>query len=450
MSSKLCQVFSVKRQLPELIVPAGPTPREAKQLSDIDAQEGLRFQVPVIFFYKNDPSMRGKDPVKVIREALGKALVFYYPLAGRLREGLNRKLTVDCTGEGVLFIEADADFTLEQLGDEIEPPCPYLDELLWNVPGSDGILGCPLLLIQVTRLRCGGFIFAVRLNHTMCDAPGLIQFLETIKEMICGEDKPSLFPVWQRKILNARSPPRVTCFHHEYDTLAKPNDMDVDPTVPMDHKSFYFGPEEIRVLRNHLPPHLLNNCSIFDLVTACLWRCRTAALCFDSDEIVHVSCLINVRGKHYNMHIPKGYYGNAFAFPAACSKAEILCRNPLGYSVELVKQAKAQMNEEYIRSVADLMEITGRRTKYVTRGNFIVSDTTRSGMAELDLGWGNPLYGGPAGGISLISFYMKYRKSEGENGIVVPICLPLSAMDRFQGEIKKMIQGPPTEMLCKL
>ncbi|KAK4847280.1 hypothetical protein QYF36_000308 [Acer negundo] len=67
--------------------------------------------------------------------------------------------------------EADADFTLEQLGDEIEPPCPYFDELLWNVPGSDGILGCPLLLIQVTRLRCGGFIFALRLNHTMCDGP---------------------------------------------------------------------------------------------------------------------------------------------------------------------------------------------------------------------------------------------------------------------------------------
>ncbi|KAK2641067.1 hypothetical protein Ddye_022830 [Dipteronia dyeriana] len=134
MSSKLCQVFSVKRQLPELIVPAGPTPRETKQLSDIDDQESLRFLVPLIFFYKNNPSMKGIDPVKVIRESLGKALVFFYPLAGRLREGLNRKLTVDCTGEGALFVEADADFTLEQLGDEIEPPCPYLDELLWNVP----------------------------------------------------------------------------------------------------------------------------------------------------------------------------------------------------------------------------------------------------------------------------------------------------------------------------
>ena len=90
-----------------------------------------------------------KDPVKVIKAALAKALVYYYPFAGRLREEHNRKLVVDCTGDGILFVEADADITLEQLGDTIQPPCPYIDELLRDVPGSNGILGCPLLLIQV-------------------------------------------------------------------------------------------------------------------------------------------------------------------------------------------------------------------------------------------------------------------------------------------------------------
>ena len=95
-----------------------------KQLSDIDDQKGLRFQVPVIMFYPNNPLMKGKDTVKVIREALSKALVHYYPFAGRLIEGDNRKLMVDCTGEGVLFIEADADTTLQNLGDAIRPMCP--------------------------------------------------------------------------------------------------------------------------------------------------------------------------------------------------------------------------------------------------------------------------------------------------------------------------------------
>ena len=93
--------------------------------------------------------MQGRDPVKVIREALAQTLVFYYPFAGRLREGPGRKLVVECTGEGMMFIEADADVTLEQFGDALQPPFPCWEELLFDVPGSGGVLNCPLLLIQV-------------------------------------------------------------------------------------------------------------------------------------------------------------------------------------------------------------------------------------------------------------------------------------------------------------
>ncbi|KAL9455054.1 hypothetical protein AB3S75_010457 [Citrus x aurantiifolia] len=441
------KVLSVTRQAPVLIVPARPTPREVKQLSDIDDQESLRFHIPVIFFYKNDPSpsMEGRDPVKVIREAISKALVFYYPLAGRLKEGYNRKLMVECNAEGVLFIEADANFTLEQLGDDIQQPCPYLNQLLYDVPGSEGILGCPLFLIQMTRLTCGGFIFALRMNHTMCDGSGLVQFLKAIQDMIRGKCSPTLFPIWQRHILNARNPPRVTCIHHEYDEI---NNNGV-PSDNMAHKSFYFGAKETKALRNQLPFHL-KDCSTFELLTAFIWKCRTIALKLEPEEIARVSCIINVRGKRYKTDIPSGYYGNAFAFPAVCSKAEQLCKNPIGYAVELVKKAKAQINDEYIRSVADLMVIKGRRIKFPTRGNFIVSDLSNLGFGEVDLGWGKPIYAGTAGAVELISFFVKHQNKNGEPGIFVPICLPQSVMERFQEELRrKMIQGT-MEDLCNI
>ena len=142
-------VFSVKREQPVLVAPAKPTPHELKPLSDIDDQEGLRFQVPTIHVYRNHSPIRGRDLTFLLREALAKALIFYYPFAGRLREWPGRKLAVECTGEGVLFVEADADVSLEQLSDAIQLPFPCFDELLYDVPGSGGILDCPLMLIQV-------------------------------------------------------------------------------------------------------------------------------------------------------------------------------------------------------------------------------------------------------------------------------------------------------------
>ncbi|KAM1033975.1 hypothetical protein TB2_036874 [Malus domestica] len=399
-------VLQVKRMQPELITPAKPTPRETKFLSDIDDKESLRFQVSVIMCYKNSPSLNeSRNPIKVIREALSRALVYYYPLAGRLRERPNRKLMVDCNGEGILFVKASADVTLEQLGDKIS----LLEEFLFNFPGSDGIIGCPLLLVQVTCLTCGGLILALRLNHTMCDAPGFLQFLTAVAKMARGAHAPSILLVWERELQFARDPPRITCAHHEYEEVIDHSDGSYASSNQsnMLQRSFYFGAKEMRVPRKQIPPQLISTCSTFDLIIACLWKCRTLALKINPKQVVRVSCVVNARGKHHNVRLPLGYYGNAFAFPAAVSKAEPLCKNPLGYALELVKKAKATMNEEYLRSVADLLAL------------------------------------------DLISFYSQHKNNT-EDGILVPMCLPFSAMERFQQELERITQEPKEDICNNL
>jgi len=118
--------FTVRRRDPELVGPAEPTPRETKRLSDIDGVEGFRVQTPCMFFFRGLPRAdAGPAPAGVIRRALAEALVPYYPLAGRLREVEARKLVVDCTGEGVMFVEADADVRLVELeAVGLRPPFP--------------------------------------------------------------------------------------------------------------------------------------------------------------------------------------------------------------------------------------------------------------------------------------------------------------------------------------
>lgn len=149
MASANTLTFKVTRKIPELIPPAELTPYAFKYLSDLDNKDRFRCHVPMINFYRKNPSMEGKDPVNIIRDAVAKALVFYYPFAGRLREYARQKLAVECTGEGVVFVEADADMMLHQFGDIRHPSFPNLEELLVDVPGCEGIVNCPLLIIQV-------------------------------------------------------------------------------------------------------------------------------------------------------------------------------------------------------------------------------------------------------------------------------------------------------------
>ncbi|KAM0008401.1 putative benzyl alcohol O-benzoyltransferase [Helianthus debilis subsp. tardiflorus] len=429
--------FTVRRRAPELIVPAKPTPRELKLLSDIDDQESLRCQTPVILVYRSNPKMRNKNPASVIREALAKLLVFYYPFAGRLKEGPAGKLMVDCSAEGVLFIEAEADVTLSQIGDALPPPSPCMEELLYDVPGSSGILDSPLLLIQVTRLLCGGFIFAIRFNHTMTDGAGFVQFLSGLDEIARGATSPSTLPVWQRELLCSSDPLPIT--------LTKGTPVD------MVHKSLFFTTTEISAFRKLVPVHL-QSCTTFEVLTACLWRCRTIALQPNPEDEMVIAMSLNTR-KMFNPPLPVGYYGNVLANPFAISTARDLCNKPFAHALELVMKTKSDVTKEYIRSVSDLKAINGRY-HYAGIRPYVVSDLTRLGIDEIDVGWGKAAFGGVCKGGAAIpglsSFYIPYTNNKGESGIVILICLPNGVMDRFVKEINNMlVQAKDNEVLLE-
>ncbi|KAE8707871.1 Benzyl alcohol O-benzoyltransferase [Hibiscus syriacus] len=407
IDSEIPSAFAVRRCKAKFVTPAKPSPHERKLLSDIDDQQSLRFQVPYNQFYRFDPAMQGKDPVKIIRRRSKKTLVFYYPFAGRLREGVNGKLIVDCTGEGVLFIEADADLTVEQFGAALHPPFPFFDELLYNVPGSDETLNYPLLLIQVTRLKCGSFIFAIRFNHVICDGTGIKQFMFDMGEIARGASSCSISSVWEKHLFDAEDPPLVTFKHHEYDEV----EATAAATWPSDNlvqRSFFFGPDEVSVLRMLLPTHL-HNFTKFELLTACLWRCRTIALNLDPDEKVRMLCAANLRPRS-NPSLPSGYYGNAFVFPSEITTVGKLVRNPLGYAVELVKQVKANTKMEYPKSVAALMVSRGKQLHLPNvMGSYIISDLTKMGYEEVDFGWGKAVFAGPAKALGVISFFIESK-----------------------------------------
>ncbi|VAH02028.1 hypothetical protein VPH35_001101 [Triticum aestivum] len=262
--------FAVRRREPVLVVPASPTPQETKRLSDIDSKESLRVLMPGVFVHRGGPARGDDDPVDVIARALSEALVHYYPLAGRFREVEGGKLVVDCTGQGVLFAEADADVRLAELeeaaggGQGLTPPFPCMDELLLDVDcSSGGVLTWPLVVIQVTRLLCGGFVFGMRINHAMCDATGVYLFMSAIADLARGLPAPAVAPSWSRGLLDAP--------HNKYD-VTPPLPFPAHGSDDTVMRSFVFRLADIAALKKRL--HGAPAASTFEVLAALLWRAR--------------------------------------------------------------------------------------------------------------------------------------------------------------------------------
>uniref|UniRef100_A0A7N0RIL6 Benzyl alcohol O-benzoyltransferase n=1 Tax=Kalanchoe fedtschenkoi TaxID=63787 RepID=A0A7N0RIL6_KALFE len=423
--------FNVTRRVPELIPPAKATPHEMKYLSPIDELESLRYQAPVVSFYpRSESAAHAKDPATVIRKAIAEALVYYYPLAGRLRGNSKPQLVVDCTGEGIIFTEADADVSIDEFGDPICPPIPGLSELLSDVSGSGGILGCPLVLAQVTRLKCGGFVFATRFNHALCDGVGMVQFLTAVSELARGWPTPSVHPLWHRHLIRSRRPQENTVARREFDHTITPL---FEQDELMIQRSFIFDDYQVSSLRRH---HIgkSSSCSTFELIAAIIWRARTMALKFDPREEVRLLVAVDIRNK-FNPPIPIGYYGNVIAAPAAVTTAGQLKANPISYTVELIKSAKASVNADNLINVPC---VVGARS-------FTLSDVRRLGVQYVDYGWGKPEYGGfpiwGGGQAPYASFLIPVKSPNGENRSVVPMSLPQPAMVSFAEELDHMMNN---------
>nr|CAD1816837.1 unnamed protein product [Ananas comosus var. bracteatus] len=175
--------FVVTKSKPFLVAPSKPTPRGKLPLSPIDKIQLLRsFLIPSIHVFAHGG--RGSvdvEIVKTIRHATSEALVLYYPLGGRLVDVGDGDLYVECTGEGVGFVEASVDCSLENANFLEHPSVIPLEELAvdhrgWKVTD-------PPVIMQVTEFTCGGFAIGFTWHHSLADGIGVAQFLNAVGEL---------------------------------------------------------------------------------------------------------------------------------------------------------------------------------------------------------------------------------------------------------------------------
>ncbi|CAN0924724.1 Omega-hydroxypalmitate O-feruloyl transferase [Linum grandiflorum] len=356
-------------------------------LSNVDCDSTI---MRTIYCFKSD--VRGNDGAgRVIKDALAKVLVHYYPLAGRIFVTPEGKFAVNCTGEGAVFVEAEADCALEDVDFSRPDKVTRGKLVVYEVAGVENKVSIPLAA-QVTKFKCGGFVLGISFNHAVADGQAAVEFIISWAETARGISPISHPPFLDRTILKARTPLHIPFHHPEFDTIehksATTNPFLNQPTVT---EYLHFTPQMIQTLKskatldqNTRPP------STYEALSAFVWRTRTKALEMAPDQPTKILLIANTRDK-FRPPLPQGYFGNAVKFTPALSLAADLVEGPLWYAVSKVREAIMRVNDDgYLRSAIDYYELTKAK---LPRGFGMCTATSwsRLNFEATDFGWGGAI-----------------------------------------------------------
>ncbi|XP_039173442.1 omega-hydroxypalmitate O-feruloyl transferase-like [Eucalyptus grandis] len=403
-------------------------------LSNLD--QTFPYVIENVITFKGERRGRRPTVIETIRESLAKALVEFYPLAGRLVMGSDERMAVRCTGEGVPFVEATSEDDIAVLGDISAINPAMLRKLVKHSDGAPTILEVPLLTVQVTTFKCGGIVVGIVMNHVIVDGKALMDFIAYWTDLARAKP-PSVLPFLDRSVLRPRRPPHIDFPHHEYAPRDRRPGHVVDPqTKPLVYKSFCFKPHTLIQLKKASRITTQIGSSVvpttFEVISALVWISRTKALGIGPHETTKLLTAVDGRPK-FDPPLPSGYFGNGIAWSCAECSAGELTRNPFSFAVRIVHEALATVTESYIRSAINYVELN--KVLVDCGGSACcISKWSQLHFYKMDFGFGKPFQVAPATvPDNLIVVPSRSRESD---ELVVSLGLTRDAMDVFS----KLIQ----------
>nr|AGW27210.1 rosmarinic acid synthase 5 [Salvia miltiorrhiza] len=376
-----------------MVRPMAETPSGSLWLSNLDIQIYGNYHGRTVALYRSNGAANFFD-VGLLKAALGRVLVDFYPYAGRLEKADDGRLQVNCNAEGVLFVEAECDAAVDDLGD-FGARAPDLS-LVPKVDYSRGISTFPLLLLQLTRFKCGSISMGVANDHHISDGTSALHFISTWSDAARGLKAAAVPPVLDRRLLSARRPPRPQFPHDEFQP--SPPLTTPLPNTDTSHSTFKLTPAHLRALKQRCK----SGYTTYEAVIGHVWRCVCAARRLPTHQ--QTKLLFSVNGRpRLRPPLPPGFFGNVNFYTTSTALCGELVSNPVEFAVEKVHEAAAQMKDEYLRSAIDYLEVqppsmstASRSHKSVRCPNLDITSWVQLSSFKPDFGWGKPVYVGPA------------------------------------------------------
>ncbi|KAI3463477.1 hypothetical protein Pfo_020140 [Paulownia fortunei] len=411
-----------------LVRPAAATPSVSLWNSNVDLVVP-NFHTPSVYFYRPTGEANFFDTA-VLKAGLSRALVPFYPMAGRLKRDEDGRIEIDCNAEGVLFVEAESDGLVDDFGDFA--PTLELRRLIPAVDYSRGISTYPLLVLQVTYFKCGGVSLGVGMQHHVADGFSGLHFINTWSDMARGLDI-TIPPFIDRTLLRARDPPQPQFKHIEYQpppAMKTPqqnsNKADAAPETAV---SIF---KLTRVQLNALKAKSKEGgntitYSSYEMLAGHVWRCACMARGLPEDQDTKLYIATDGRSR-LQPSLPQGYFGNVIFTATPIAVSGDLESKPVWYAASKIHDALARMDNEYLRSALDFLELQPD-LKALVRGahtfrcpNLGITSWVRLPIHDADFGWGRPIFMGP-GGIAYegLSFVLPSPTNDGSLSVAISL-----------------------------
>ncbi|KAJ7943907.1 spermidine hydroxycinnamoyl transferase-like [Quillaja saponaria] len=416
-----------------LITPSEPTPNGILRFSQMDLMVPLHHIPSFLYFYKpnhhNNITPSSYALIEKMKESLGRILVHYYPLAGRLRSIEGDQLVLECNAMGVEFLEAESNAKVSDYTEFAEPNKIFKDLATQFDYCSTPVEQWPLLLVKVTKFSCGGLCLCVAFSHIMVDGWALFPFIKSWAKLGRGEDlEEDEIPFHDRSIWKTLIPP----FDHELNPQRC-----IDGQIA-DHSGFKAPPlllgcsdskeeqkkettfEVLKITREQIEklkeeanqkqtlPSAFDAFgrpySRYEVVAAHMWRCACMARNGDKNQPTAIRIVADLRKRLKIDHL-KCYFGNAVipVLTPTCLYGDILS-NPLSFSAQKIREATVMLTDEYLRSTLNHAENNMDAKKvhalsYESKNGYFYGNPNLSigsliglPIYDGDFGWGKPAF----------------------------------------------------------
>ncbi|KAH7688397.1 Transferase protein [Dioscorea alata] len=279
------------------------------------------------------------------------------------------------------------------------------------------------------------------MHHSLIDGVSALHFINAWSEIPRGLDIISVPPFLDHTVLRARSPPKVSFDHIEYTNdgiytmLTSPPPADLVGLEECETAILTISKDQLDTLKYGFNGE--RNLSTFKAVAVHVWRTACKARELHDEQYTRFFLAADVRAR-LKPQLPMGYLGNAVMRISCHLIVGDLVSKPLELGVSRIEETIKSLDDEYIRSLVDLLEIVegdkkkawGSRTIKMTDLFFI--SWLALPLYEADFRWGKPWFMGNASMRLPGQVFVMHSGPRSSGGVSVVIAFESADMARFK------------------